>query len=470
MAHDNPDTATPMTEHGVPWIRTKLGIMMFLQIAIWGAWLPCSFGFFGEGGLGFNATQVTWLIECFPIAAIVAMFAANQWVDRKFAAEKFLAFSQLVGGLAMLAFGLLARQHFQTLESLPAGGVAPVPNYWLYFVLMAVHCFFYVPTMTVTNKIAFANLRNPAKDFGPVRLWGTIGWIAAAWPFIFILTNWALVDEKLAAAGDGFVDRMGIMLGTPLTGHALNVGKSWAFIVAGGLSLLLAAFSLTLPHTPPKKIEVGEKRFAWLEAIHYLKKPFLLILFIVTLIDATVHDGFFFFAFSYLETVGVPSNWIQPAMTIGQIAEIVTMAILGLVLKRLGWRWTLIIGILGHAARFAVFAYMPNPYAVVAINLMHGICYAFFFATLYILVDEVFPADARASAQGLFNLLIFGLGPIVARFIWPALKEHYKTSETPTFDYQSIFLYPTGLAVIAAALLLLFFHPPTRGPEGEVKH
>ncbi len=572
-----------MTEHGVPWIRTKLGIMMFLQIAIWGAWLPCSFGFFGEGGLGFSANQVTWLIECFPIAAIIAMFAANQWVDRKFAAEKFLAFSQLVAGLTMLAFGLLARQHFQAIELLPKGEVAPTPNYWLFLGLMAVHCFFYVPTMTVTNKIAFANLKNPAKDFGPVRLWGTIGWIAAAWPFIFILTDWILVDQKLEALkyaqadkaiaikvdsitkkvkenkkkedgtieevevtktkevtvngkpaevifstptfvlfdkkpliliadakteltkteaatvtigdapatiqvdgqpaeivqytpkqrpADNFIGQLGIKLGTALSGNALNIGKSWAFIVAGSLCLILAVFSLTLPHTPPKKIESGEKRFAWLEAVQYLKKPFLLILFIVTLIDATVHDGFFFFAFSYLETVGVPSNWIQPAMTIGQIAEIFTMAILGYVLKRFGWRWTMIVGILGHAARFAVFAYVPDPYAAVAINIVHGICYAFFFATLYILVDEVFPADARASAQGLFNLLVFGLGPITARFLWPAIKDHYKTGDgaTAIYDYQSIFLYPTGLAVIGAALLLFLFHPPTRGPEGEVKH
>jgi hypothetical protein len=483
MAKDNPYSASQVTESGQPWIRTKLGVMMFLQIAIWGAWLPSSYGVFQ--GLGFSQSEQTWLAECFPIAAIIAMFAANQWVDRHFAAEKFLAFSQLIGGLAILAFGWLARQHFQALEALPVGEKPPAANYWLFFGLMAVHCFFYVPTMTVTNKIAFANLKNPAKDFGPVRLWGTIGWIAVAWPFVFILTNWILVDEKLAAAGNGLVERLGIILGTPVTGHALNVGRSWAFIVAGGLSLLLAAFSLTLPHTPPKKIEVGENRFAWLESLHYLKKPFILILFIVTWIDATVHDGFFVFAFDYLAHVGVPSNWVLPAMTIGQIAEILTMAILGMVLKRFGWRWTLIIGILGHAARFAVFAYVPDPYAAVAINLVHGICYAFFFATVYIFVDEVFPADARASAQGLFNLLIFGLGPITARFLWPAIRDAYKTvipaippvpgispgvPEQNIFEYQKIFLYPSGLAVIAACMLMFLFHPPTRGPEGEVKH
>jgi hypothetical protein len=482
MAQDNPYSAPQSTSHGLPWIRTKLGVMMFLQLFIWGAWLPCSFGFFGDGGLKFTATEQILLIECFPIAAIIAMFAANQMVDRHFAAERFLAFSQLVGGAAMLAFGWLARDYFQ---GLAAGQETARPNYWIFFALMAVHCFFYVPTMSVTNTIAFANLKDPAKDFGPVRLWGTIGWIAASWPFVFILTDWLQVNEKLANAGNGMIERLGIMLGTPLSGNALNVGKSWAFIVAGIASLILAGFSLTLPHTPPKKVESGEKRFAWLEALTFLKHPFIAVLFAVTWIDATVHDGFFFFAFSYLEKVGVPSNWIQPAMTIGQIAEIVTMAILGGVLKRFGWRTTMIVGILGHAARFAVFAFVPDPYAAVAINVVHGVCYAFFFATLYIFVDAVFPKDARTSAQGLFNLLVFGLGPITARFLWTFIQDSYKTvipatpglpsgapgiPEQTIFDYQKIFLYPTGLAVIGAILLVLFFKPPTFGPEGEVKH
>ena len=189
-----------------------------------------------------------------------------------------------------------------------------------------------------------------------------------------------------------------------------------------------------------------------------LKHPFLFVLFIVTFIDATVHDGFFFFAFTYLEKVGVPSNWIQPAMSVGQIAEIGTMVFLGYVLKNLGWRYTMILGILGHTVRFAVFAMVPDPYCAVAVNVLHGVCYAFFFATLYILVDEVFPKDARTSAQGLFNFLILGLGPIAARFIWPALQKQHTTGEV--VDYSRLLLYPSGAALVAAVLLLLFFHPP----------
>jgi MFS family permease len=225
-------------------------------------------------------------------------------------------------------------------------------------------------------------------------------------------------------------------------------------------SLLLAAFSLTLPHTPPKPATNEENSLAWLEAMKLLRKPFLFVLFVVTLIDATVHDGFFFFAFTYLEKVGVPPNWIQPAMSVGQIAEILTMALLGYVLKTLGWRTTMILGILGHTARFTVFALVPDPYFAVAVNVLHGICYAFFFATLYILVDEFFPKDARTSAQGLFNFLILGAGPLAARYIWPTLQGRYTNPDTGVTNYRELLLYPAGAALVAAILLLLFFHPP----------
>ncbi|MCI0357921.1 MAG: MFS transporter, partial [Planctomycetaceae bacterium] len=141
-----------------------------------------------------------------------------------------------------------------------------------------------------------------------------------------------------------------------------------------------------------------------------------------------------------------------------------------------GWRFTMVLGILGHAARFAVFALLPNPFCAVAVNVLHGICYAFFFATLYIFVDEVFPKDARTSAQGLFNFLILGLGPIASRYVWRTLLDKY-TVETTVGDtttsvvqYNPLLLYPAGAAVVAAVLLLLFFHPPAKPVPESVGH
>jgi MFS family permease len=135
------------------------------------------------------------------------------------------------------------------------------------------------------------------------------------------------------------------------------------------------------------------------------------------------------------------------------------MLVLGTVLVHLGWKWTMVVGILGHAVRFAVFALFPDNQAlIIAIQILHGICYAFFFATVYIFVDAVFPKDVRTSAQGLFNLLILGVGGVLANFLFIPLREEFTVDGV--VDYKSLFLVPTGMAILGILLLALFFHPP----------
>jgi hypothetical protein len=333
-----------------------------------------------------------------------------------------------------------------------------VPLSWPFFILMLIHSLFYVPTISITNSIAFTNLKDAQNDFGLVRLWGTIGWIAASVPFVFILVDWT----KIPAMGEiGPKDWIGEALKAEngKTGVAFLNGVSMTYVAAGVASLLLAAFSLTLPHTPPKPPAPGESKFAWLESMKLLSHPFMMVLFVATFIDATVHMGYFMLTGSFLiEKVGIAPQWVMPVMSIGQVAEIGTMAILGFVLKRFGWRTTMILGILGHTARFGVFAFFPEPAPAILINVLHGICYAFFFATVYIFVDEYFPKDARASAQGLFNFLIIGFGPLVGGFLWPFLQGRLTVDRV--VDYQTLFLIPSGTALVAALLLLFFFHPP----------
>jgi nucleoside transporter len=427
-----------------PTIRVKLFLMMVLEFFIWGAWYPLIFGYLPS--LGFTPAEQSWILSCFPVAAIVGMFFSNQFADRNFAAEKFLSASHLIAGLAILSL-VWAR------------------SFWPCFGLMLVHCLLYVPTISITNSIAFTHMKDAQREFGIVRMGGTIGWVLAAWPMTFILVDW---DTVHATPTTGFVNWIGTVLGAGLTGPALQSGTRWTFAVAGIASLLLAGFSLTLPHTPPKKVTEGANKFAWLEALRLLAAPFILVLWIVTFIDSTVHNLYFNWTGTFLGTdvaaggVGIAGNWIMPVMSIGQIAEILTMAILGMTLKRFGWRTTMILGILGHAARFAVFAFFPEYKAlIILINVVHGIAYAFFFATVYIFVDEFFPKDARASAQGLFNLQILGLGPLVANVIGPQLIG--VTFKTATgVDFRSLFLVPFSAAVAAALILALFFHPPEK--------
>jgi nucleoside transporter len=449
-------------------VRFKLSAMMFLEFFIWGAWYPLIFGYLPS--LGFGPWEQWIILGAFNLAAVVALFFSTQFADRNFAAEKFVAFSHLVGGLAILALFWIRKPS--------ADDSAP---FWPFFGLMLVHCLFYVPTISITNSIAFANLKDPQKEFGPVRLWGTIGWIAAAWPFVFVLIDWAKVP---AFGSTSFFDWLATALGTAKKDSAFRQATAYTFVAAGGASLLLAVFSLTLPHTPPKPAQSAEDKLAWLEAMKLLAIPFVLVLFIVTFFDATVHQLFFFWTERYLTAtpyhmgVGIPSNWATPVMSIGQIAEIGTLAFLALALKTFGWRYTMAIGILGHALRFTVFALFPYAAPAILVNVLHGICYAFFFATVYMFVDEFFPKDARSSAQGLFNVLILGLGPFVGNFIGPRLGLFFEAGTfvdaegkvQPIVDFSKLFLVPAAMALFAAILLLVFFRPPARAEQGTKAH
>jgi nucleoside transporter len=436
--------------------RIKLSVMMFLEFFIWGAWFELGFDYIPK--LGFNGDwQLPLIFGAFNVGALVALFFSTQFADRKFAAEKFLAVSHLIGGAAILGLFFIRPN--------PAEPIEVNAAFWPFFGLMLLHSIFYVPTISITNSIAFANLSDPTREFGPVRVWGTIGWIAASWPFIFLLVNWAAVP---ALGSVGIFDWLGTALGTSLVGEPAMAMKRYIFLLAALASFLLAAYSLVLPHTPPRPAAGGDS-LAWLKAMRYLKRPFIAVLFLVTFIDAAVHQSFFFWTFTFLGpkadggAVGIPANWVGPVMKIGQIAEILTMLGLGYVLKTFGWRITMIVGVLGHAARFAVFAFYPEPWAAVTVNALHGICYAFFFATVYIFVDEYFPKDVRASAQGLFNVLILGIGPFVANFVCGRLKEAYTVNNM--VDYPAVFQYSMDAALVAALLLLLFFHPPKRAAE-----
>lgn len=395
----------------------RLFLMMVLQLAIWGAWAPKIFPYMGM--LGFAPWQQSLVGSAWGVAALVGIFFSNQFADRNFSAERFLAASHVIGGLALI-------------------GTAFATTFWPFFICYLIFSLVYVPTLSVTNSIAFANLRDPAGQFGPVRMGGTVGWVLVSWPFVFLLGA-----------------------------HATAEQTRWIFLVAAILSFVFAAYSLTLPHTPPRKDEAGVDKLAWRRAFKLLGAPFVLVLFIVTFIDSVIHNGYFVMADAFLTNrVGIAGNLSMVVLSLGQVAEILTMFFLGRVLARLGWKITMIIGVLGHAARFAVFAFFADSIPViVAVQLLHGICYAFFFATVYIFVDAVFPKDVRSSAQGLFNLLILGVGNVAASFLFPELISRLTTNGE--VDYTTLFLVPTGMALVAVLLMAVFFRPPSRGPVAE---
>jgi MFS family permease len=430
--------------------RQRLFIMMVLEFFIWGAWLPLIFGYLPS--LGFSPGEQSLILNAFPVASIIGMFFSNQWADRSDSPEKVMAVSHLIAGLAILGCGF-------TRSFMP------------FFLLMLVHCLLYVPTQAIANSIAFANMKNPDKEFGIVRMGGTIGWVLAAWPFTFIFVNWDAVN---AAQTTGFANWIGTALANPLVGDAAKAATRWTFIVAGLASLALAAYSLTLPRSAPKARAVAGAKLAWVEAFALLKKPYMMVLWLVTLVDSFVHNCYFNWTAVFLGTpreaggVGIASNWITPIMSIGQVFEILTMFILGATLKKLGWRVTMVVGILGHAARFAVYAMFPESATmIIAIQVLHGVCYAFYFATVYIFVDAYCPKDIRSSAQGLFNLQILGIGALLANSICPWLIQSVYTTGGVT-DFRGLFMVPLTIATLGAIGLAVFFKPPMAKPADAV--
>jgi nucleoside transporter len=390
-------------------VAFRLGVMMFLEYVVWGAWLPLLGNYLGQS-LKFSGGQQAWIFATPAVASVFALFVGGQIADRYLSGEKVLLVCHALCGVLMFAMGT------QT-------GFAPM------LVLMLLWQLFYVPTLSVTNSIAFHHLAGREREFGQVRLWGTIGWIAASWPYVILLDGKTPAETEKA-------------LGT-------------IFLVSAVASLALAAFSFSLPPTPPKKGPADAA--APLKALKLLAVPAFAVLFVVTLMDAMVHQAYFQFTGTFLAKAGLAERWIPAAMSIGQIAEIATMAFLAFFLKRLGWRKIMIFGILGHAARFFIFAVGDPLTLMIAINILHGFCYAFFFASVYIFVDEYFPRDSRASAQSLFNLLILGMGPFIGAFVWGQIADTYTVAGA--VDFHKLFLYPAGLAVAAAVLLLVGFHP-----------
>lgn len=389
----------------------RLSVMMFLEYVVWGSWLPL-LALYLSDVLRFSGWEIAWIFGTQAIAAVFSLFVGGQIADRFMSTEKVLAASHVIAGLAMFA-------------------LAFTTSFWAFFAIMLIYQLVFMPTLSLTNAIAFHHISDAQRDFGKVRLWGTIGWIAASWPFYFLLAG--------------------------KTGAELHAALPSIFWVSGLASFALAMFSIAfLPATPPARAVAAKS--APLEAIRLLAIPAFLVLFIVTFLDALVHQAYFQWTSPFLSRAGLPANWIMPAMSIGQIAEIGTMAILGWVIARLGWRTTMAVGIAAHAIRFFIFALGDPLWLIVGVNIVHGMAYAFFFAAVYIFVDEKFPKDARASAQALFNLLILGIGPFLGGLLWGKLGDVFRTPDGQV-DFGRLFLGPAWLAAAAVILLLVAFRP-----------
>lgn len=402
-------------------VKVRLGTMMFLQYAIWGAWAPVLSEYL-INKLGFSGPQIGVIYSLLPLATVIAPFIGGQIADRYFASQKVIAFLQLTGG-ALLVWTSAAKDYTAMM--------------WL----MLIYCLIYAPTLALTNSIAFINLKNSEKEFGIIRVWGTIGWIAAG----LVLSAWRILSkssESLSFQGD-------------------------TLLLAGIFSIVMGLISFRLPHTPPKK--EGTKPWAFLEALKMMKNKNFAVFVIISFVVATELMFYYLLTAPFLASgkIGLDSSVVPGVMVIAQVAEIFVMAfLLPLLLPKLGIRNILVIGVLAWPVRYIIFAIGTPSWLVIASLALHGFCFVFFFVAAFIYMDMVSPRDIRHSAQSFITLVTYGIGNYIgSRFAgW---IQGYFTSESGT-NWTKVFLVPCALTILCALAFLLFFKEEKRVlPEKE---
>jgi nucleoside transporter len=383
--------------------------MMFLQYAVWGAWLPVAARYLSastaDGGLGFTGGQIGLILGLAgSIGAMASPFIAGQLADRWFSTERFLAFLLTVGGV---------------IKWITAGQT----SYTAWLGLSILYSVVYMPTLALSNSMAFSHLADKDREFPRVRVWGTIGWIAVSWVFPMIYLQTGLHFGWMPPFLTGpEVPNVTARLADALRFSALI---SWGY----------AAYCFLLPHTPPKKD--GVEPLAVKKAFGLLRERSFAVLVIASLPIAIVHQIYFIQTPPFLSHLGLLDSQIGPAMTIGQFSEILMMVVLGGMLTRFGFRAVITLGALAYFVRYFIWSTgLPVP-VLVASQILHGVCYAGFFAGAYIYTDRIAPDDIRHSAQTVFGILILGGGPVLGGILSGWLQARHTLADG-VVDYAAL--------------------------------
>ena len=390
----------------------RLSILFFFEFFIWGGWFVTMGTFLSQR---FNASgkELALAYETQSIGAIIAPFIIGLIADRYFSAQKILGVLHLTGA------GLLFY----------AASATTFPNFYPFVFL---YMLLYMPTLALANSVAFHQMKNPSKEFAPIRVLGSIGWIAAG-----------LIIGYLYWEGEKVLE--------------------YTFYMASGASLFLGFYSFTLPNTPPKASgnkKSSLKEILGLDALQLLKDRSYLYFFVASILICIPLAFYYQHANQFLNEIGMKAA--ASKMIMGQISEVLFLLLLPLFLKRYGVKKALIVGILAWSIRYTLFAFGNTgelSWMLILGIILHGICYDFFFVSGQIYTDFKAGEKYKSSAQGLITLATYGLGMLIGFRFAGWLTDLYVLEEG--HQWQVIWIQPAIFSFVILILFLVSFKNET---------
>jgi nucleoside transporter len=397
-----------------PDMKSRLGLMMFLQFFVWGGWFVTMGSYLGAT-LSASGAQIALAYSTQSWGAIVAPFIFGLVADRYFNAERVLAVIHLAGGALLI---LLARQG-------TFAGFMP---------LLLVYMILYMPTLALVNSISFRQLQDPAREFAAIRVWGTLGWIVAGLCISYVFA-W---DSPASITA----------------GRLRNT-----FMMCGIASVLLGLYSLTLPRTPPvvgSSGKSGVRELLGLDALRLLANRNFLVFFVSSILICIPLAFYYQDANQFLTELRLPNA--TGKQTLGQMSEVVFMLLIPTFLKRWGMKTTLLVGMLAWALRYLLFS-LGNAGDLTVLLLvgiaLHGVCYDFFFVSGQIYIDSKAGPHIKSAAQGLITLATYGAGMLIGFWAAGQLTDHYALAGT--HDWRSIWQWPAAFAALVFVAFALTF-------------
>jgi nucleoside transporter len=404
-------------------IKIRLGTMMFLQFFIWGGWFV-TLGTFLSQNLGADGPQTGMAFSTQSWGAIIAPFFIGLIADRFFNAERILAVLHLIGAVLMYL-------------------MAQATDFAAFYPLVLGYMLAYMPTLALVNSVSFGQMQQPEREFGQIRVWGTIGWIAAGL-VISYLFGWDAAEAIAAGALQN------------------------TFLMCAAASLALGLYSFTLPATPPaargSQVKIGE--LLGLDALKLLKDRNFALFFVSSILICIPLAFYYQNANPFLTAVGVENA--TGKMTLGQVSEVAFMLALPLFLNRFGIRWTLILGMAAWVLRYVLFAYgdAGSGMALLLVGIaLHGICYDFFFVSGQIYTNSKAGPAYKSAAQGLITLATYGIGMLIGFSVAGQVTQAYTTAAGA--DWTQIWLFPAGFAAVVLVLFALIFKNETLAVSAE---